>query len=263
MSGLYLITHPLMNETFKLGCSTNIIQRLNSGDYRTMFDPDNGPQLKGWISVDGYETPNEVRYLEQSVFHQLSHKRLFKRRELFKSITIEEVAQCILNLQLVPKIHYDAPIDNGIKESIYFTEPNYLSNEISVRPFQVSILAKMKTFFDTNDRGKLILPCGYGKMYLALFLIRDKFDTAIVACPSLLLCQQFTEVARKICPEYSIGIREGNKWIIITTYQSIDKCKEYNPDLFIVDEAHHTCVTSKSNEEDSMFRSLLSFSAKK
>lgn len=71
-----MMTHPLINETFKLGCSINIANRINSSDYRTMFLPDNMPQFKGWISVDGYENPNEVRFLEQSVFHQLSQKRL-------------------------------------------------------------------------------------------------------------------------------------------------------------------------------------------
>ena len=116
MSGLYLLTQPVMNETFKLGCSTNVAQRIKSGDYRTMFLSTNMPKLKGWISVDGYQTPSEVRFLEQSVFCQLIHKRIEDCRELFTDITIEEVAECISKLQLTPKVHYEEPIDNGIKD---------------------------------------------------------------------------------------------------------------------------------------------------
>src|SRR5437764_1482896 len=121
----------------------------------------------------------------------------------------------------------------------------------------------MKTYFDNYERGKLILPCGYGKMYLALFLIRDKFNTAIVVCPSSLLCQQFTEIAQQICSEHAINLKDSNKWIIVTTYHSIEKYKECNPELFVVDEAHRTCVTSKSIEEESLFRSLIKFPANK
>lgn len=257
MSGVYMLTHPFMDNTFKLGCSTNIAQRLESSDYRLMFPPGKEPQLCGWISVDGYENSSEVRFLEQSVFHQLLHKRLFTDRELFKDITLEEVAGCLSNLQLEVKIHLDTPIDNGKrpKNKINFTK-------VSVKKFQVPILAKMKTYFDEHDRGKLILPCGYGKMYLALFLIKEKFNTAIIACPNLLLCQQFEEVARQICTEHTIGSRDGDKWIIITTYH-IEKYKDYNPELFVVDEAHRTCVMDKPTEEETLHRSLLRFSVKK
>jgi superfamily II DNA or RNA helicase len=258
MSGVYMLNHPFYSNTFKLGCSANISQRLMSGDYCRMFKPSDRPKLIAWISVDGYETLSEVLYLEQSIFRQLAHKRCEPNMELFENVTIEEVAFCIYNLQLVPKIHYEAPMDNGFR-----IKKRYNFDKISVKPFQVPILAKMKTYFESNNRGKLILPCGYGKMYLALFLIRDKFDTAIIACPSLLLCQQFTEVAQKICTEHSVGMQEGKKWIIITTYQSLSKCAEYNPKLFILDEAHHTCVTSKSAEEESLFRSMLKFTANK
>jgi len=51
--------------------------------------------------------------------------------------------------------------------------------------------------------------------------------------------------------------------MIITTYNSIEKFKDHNPDLLIVDEAHHTCVSSKSSGEESPFRSLLNFPAKR
>lgn len=38
---------------------------------------------------------------------------------------------------------------------------------------------------------------------------------------------------------------------------------EYHPELFIVDEAHRTCVVTKLSEENSLFRSLLTFPARK
>jgi len=258
MAGIYVLSHTYKPNVFKIGCSKNIARRTKDGDYVTMFLDEELPKFCGWISVDGYETSKEVRYLEQSIFRQLAHKRLANNRELFRDITLEEVAFCISNLKLDPKMHTEMPIDNGIKIGKELD-----LSKISVKKFQTPILAKMKTYFDSNDRGKLILPCGYGKMYLALFLIRDKFNKAVIACPSLLLCQQFTEVARIICPEHSIGLKEGDKWLIITTYHSIKDCEGYNPELFVVDEAHRTCVMNKSAEQKSLFRSLLSFPTRK
>lgn len=246
-----MLSHPYEQQTFKLGCSTNIAQRLKSGDYSRMFLPENKPVLQGWFSVDGYVTFNEVRFLEQSIFHQLKHKRLSPDRELFKDVTFDEIVDCISNLQLIPHSHTDIPADTGIK-----VKKRVYSDDIKIRDFQVPILVKMKNYFDEHNRGKLILPCGYGKMYLALFLIKEKFNTAIIACPTLLLCQQFEALVSLICPERASGI-------IVTTYHSIDKYKDYNPELLIVDEAHHTCVTSKSPTEESLFRSLLIFPAKK
>ena len=257
MSGIYLLDDHSRGR-YKIGCSENVNQRLKSGDYHTMYLPNEVPKLVGWISTDGYKNRNEIRFLEQSVFHQLAAKRIVPNRELFNGVTLEEINKCISNLQLIPKVHTEMPIDNGarVRKQIDFTE-------ISIKDFQVPILASMKIYFDTNDRGKLILPCGYGKSYLALFLIKEKFNTAIIACPSILLCSQFEEIARQICTEHSINSPEMNKWIIITTYQSIEKYQQYNPELFIIDEAHRTCVPGKAADELSSFRSLLNFPASK
>lgn len=41
------------------------------------------------------------------------------------------------------------------------------------------------------------------------------------------------------------------------------KISGYNPELFVVDEAHRICVTTRNPEEESLFRSLLNYSAKK
>lgn len=68
------------------------------------FFPDKLPEFIGWISVQGYETKDEVKFLEQSVFHQLNHKRLYKDRELFRDVSLEEITQCLRNLSLEPNI---------------------------------------------------------------------------------------------------------------------------------------------------------------
>jgi len=147
MAGVYIITHPYKPNVFKVGCSTNIARRMTDPAYTTMFPDEELPKFCGWISVEGYKTPKEVRFLEQSIFQQLLHKRYANNRELFIGVTIEEAASCIINLKLVPQIHYEIPIDNGVKDSEVID-----FSEITVKQFQVPILDKMKTYFDTNQR---------------------------------------------------------------------------------------------------------------
>lgn len=261
MAGIYMLSHPYEENTFKLGCSINISERITSGCYTTMFLLDKLPKLIGTFSVDQYNTSADVRYLEQCIFSQLKQKRLSDKRELFKNITYGEVKNCIENLQL----NSSEKLEEVKAEEK--TEFQFEENRVELYDYQKNILKIMEDYYLENDRGKLILPCGYGKSYIILHLIKEKFNTSIICCPSRLLCIQTQELAEKICVGYSVYFNMlpeilPEKWILITTYQSCAKFKIV-PDLFVIDEAHRTCVTSKLSDEDSMFRNLLNLKAKK
>ena len=59
------------------------------------------------------------------------------------------------------------------------------------RPHQTEGINKAIKYFETNDRGKIIMPCGTGKSLLAFWLARDMgVKTILIAVPSLALIQQ-------------------------------------------------------------------------
>jgi len=117
-----MLDHPYYPMTYHLRGSPNISQTLKSPAYHEFFSPKNEPKLIAWISVKGYENQKEVLFLQQSIFQQLANQRLVASCQLFQDINIEDVANCIRNLQLVPIIHYETPIDNGVKERTEFDD---------------------------------------------------------------------------------------------------------------------------------------------
>jgi len=162
MAGIYILKHPYEENTYKIGCSTNISERLTDGCYVTMFPPDKLPKLVNCFTVEGYNTLSEVRYLEQSIFTQLKHKRIYNNRELFKDIKPDEISECLKNLQLNPEVKLSPPLKLNIlpKEEFLFN-----LDSITLYDFQQDILNLCLSHYQCNDRGKLILPCGYGKTY--------------------------------------------------------------------------------------------------
>src|SRR5438874_9403740 len=153
MSGIYMLKHHYETDTYKIGCSTNISERLTDSCYVTMFPPDKLPTLLGCYTVDGYESLSEVRYLEQAIFTQLKNKRLSNVRELFRDVKPEDITECIRNLRLNPSFRLDPPIRINLKEKQeFFFEPN----NFKLYDFQQEILDKCLNYYQTNNRGKLI-----------------------------------------------------------------------------------------------------------
>ena len=59
------------------------------------------------------------------------------------------------------------------------------------RPHQIEGIDKAIKYFETNDRGKIIMPCGTGKSLLAFWIAKDMgAKTILISVPTLALIQQ-------------------------------------------------------------------------
>lgn len=106
----------------------------------------------------------------------------------------------------------------------------------------------------TTGGGILVLPCGYGKTCIGLYLISQIKKKTLVICHKEFLVEQWKERISVFLPEARVGIIQGQKFdiedkdIVIGMLQSLSM-KQYELDAFdsinflIIDECHH--ISSK------------------
>jgi len=129
------------------------------------------------------------------------------------------------------------------------------------RDYQEIIIKKSYTYFQINEKGLLIIPCGVGKTLISLWITQElKSNTILIGVPNKLLLKQWKEV---ICSLFQLipylivsgGIEIENitqflennqtKCIVITTYSSAHKVYTATQnisfvfDMKINDECHH------------------------
>ena len=97
--------------------------------------------------------------------------------------------------------------------------------KLSPRPHQVTAIKKTLEHFKSNDRGKMIMPCGTGKSLTAFWIAKQmKAKTVLIAVPSLALLQQTLKVWTR---EYLIhGVQP--EWLCVC---SDDTVKEEQDDF--------------------------------
>ena len=67
--------------------------------------------------------------------------------------------------------------------------------KLEPRPHQVEAIKKALEYFKTNERGKMIMPCGTGKSLAAFWIAKEmKAKSILIAVPSLALLQQTLKV---------------------------------------------------------------------
>lgn len=282
--GIYMLDHPFCPNIVKIGSSTNIGRRIRDSCYTTMFPEDKMPKLLGYFRVEGYDTIEEVVFLERAIHRNLNIRRISPNRELFMNVTPLDVSMIIRSYALtisqdrtpVPsKSDQNCQIDHV--EMRNPVEHVYSVNLIPLN-HQTAIIDSLKNYFEPTShhskRGKLILPCGYGKMYISLFFLRDiaqESKVVIILVPSLILSGQFYEVSMTILSNWTITQYDGEnkniilseriKNLVICTYQSAYKLIPLIPmekvSYIIYDEAHRTCVASKRIDEYSLFRDTI------
>lgn len=159
----------------------------------------------------------------------------------------------------------------------------YISNKkitkhipLTPLPHQLEIIRLIETYYATNTKGRLYLPCGCGKTFLGYWTFRHvlKYNSVFVVVPSLyLLSETFetwinelqnskikflligsdlnTNITCEYQPTTNINIikkelRSTKDIVVITTYHSSgllqNACKsiKFKFDLGIFDEAHRT-----------------------
>lgn len=148
-----------------------------------------------------------------------------------------------------PEIHepepvvYRLPVCQKYEQTVVtYAEP---------RDSQKPVLTKLTEYFNTNERGILVLPPGYGKSYIAGFFIKTK-SRVLVLTPQIQICYDFAD-AMTACNITSnvINSEEPDNYkskyhVTITTYQSYLNHKkvidDIEYDLVVYDEAHHLCA---------------------
>jgi len=129
------------------------------------------------------------------------------------------------------------------------------------RPDQTLIVNDAVKYFQTCDKGMLILICGVGKTLISLWITQQlEANTLVVGVPNKLLLEQWNIVIGKLFPEIpalvvSGGVSEDDiqqflekyeeRCIVITTYSSSHKVNtashrsKFKFAMKILDEAHH------------------------
>lgn len=278
--GVYILQHPYYANTIKIGSSLDIGRRINDSCYTTMFLDAHKPKLLKYYTVDNYTTTEDVVYIEKSIHRFFSEYRCQANREIFTGLDINLIDIYMNNRQFAYTSSDQPPVPGTKPRIEQQVNPLLVAmeqSEIAPLPHQVPLIQKIVDYYnnspinlsDLDSRGKsgkFIAPCGYGKMYIALLYLKiSSWSNVIILVPSLILSEQYVDIAKKILPDWSIIhfnntnniIPETiNKKLIIATYQSCNTLNVSN-DFVIYDEAHHTCVTSVDETQSSLFRSTL------
>jgi superfamily II DNA or RNA helicase len=158
-------------------------------------------------------------------------------------------------------------------------EPKSKINKLIPRDYQKTIISKSIEYFETNDKGLLVLMCGMGKTLISLWISQAMNSSKIlIGVPNKLLLKQWEKEVNKIFPNIPIlaiegGItetkikkfqEENEKFVVITTYHSSYKLELFEYDIKIFDEVHHLTSTNiDSAQEHNSFVRILNVRSRK
>jgi superfamily II DNA or RNA helicase len=271
---IYIRTHQSYNEydACKMGKTTNIPERdiqyatgeIKRGYFEVVIQV---PVLK--LNIIERLLQNEFCYL--NVKHdagiEFYNKKITTLIEpyltniglQFKKLTkqeIDDLVRCNRVRETLNKIN--------IQSLIQILKSNKLNISYKPKDYQRVIIQKSYEYFQTKDKGLLIMPCGMGKTLVSLWITQElKSNTILVGVPNILLLKQWEKI--KIFPDIpylvvSSGIdietitkfleKNQKRCIVITTYSSAYKVLSatqnicYKFDMKINDECHHLTSTS-------------------
>lgn len=245
--GIYILTNPLYEDTYKIGCSNNLDERIYSSTYTTMYLPDDVPKLKYIIH---FSDNNNIEFYEKIVHKLLSRHRLSDVRELFELIELKKQIKKLHSQLLHESMHctlYTTLNDVPETNTIITTHNNHYN-------YQTPIVTKLIDYFNDSSKGILSCPPGYGKTYItANFIKQTNYHNYLILCPQIMICDEF-KIALQSLIKQNINIvivnsdnnnkitkYRNKKNVIITTYQSYPLHSITNMKCVIYDEAHHTC----------------------
>ncbi len=155
--------------------------------------------------------------------------------------------------------------------------------------YQNEIINKTIKYFEYNDKGILVEPCGVGKTLIASW-IGEKINaqSILLGIPSLSLIKQWVIILNEIFPipdynykiisceeddttinDIQIFLKKNPKCILLTTYMSSHKvlkaCSNFIFDYVVLDECHHLTSSNieKFNTDNKMFIQILKIKSKK
>jgi predicted helicase len=270
---IYIRNHPSYNEydACKMGKTTNIPER--DMQYAT------GEIKRGYFELV-IQVPilklNIIERLLQNEFCYLNVKHN-AGIEFYNKKIIPLIEPYLTNIKLQFKKLSKQEIDdlvrcnrvkNNIQSLIKKLKSNKQNTSYKPKDYQRVIIQKSYEYFQTKDKGLLIIPCGVGKTLVSLWITQElNSKTILVGVPNILLLKQWRNVINIIFPDIqylvvSSGVDIENitkflennqkKCIVITTFSSAYKVYTatqnicYKFDMKINDECHH--LTSSSME---------------
>jgi predicted helicase len=270
---IYIRNHPSYNEydACKMGKTTNIPER--DIQYAT------GEIKRGYFEVV-IQVPvlklNIIERLLQNEFCNLNIKH-DAGIEFYNKKIITLIEPYLTNIKLQFKTLSKQEIDDlvrcnrvkiNIKSLIQILKLNKQNISYKPKDYQKVIIQKSYEYFQTKDKGLLIMPCGIGKSLISLWITQElNSNTILVGVPNILLLKQWSDIINIIFSDIpylvvSSGVDietitkflENNqkRCIVITTFSSAYKVYSatqnicYTFDMKINDECHH--LTSSSME---------------
>lgn len=260
---IYIRVHPSYDsdETCKLGKTTNIYKRdatyatgeLKRGVFKMVFEVNN---------VD------EIERLLQKNFQKINIK-YDGGCEFYKKEIIDLIEPFLIKNKIQHKKLSKGEINDLLTDITQRVESINI-NKYTPKDYQTSIIEKSCEYFQINNKGVLVIPCGVGKTLISLWVTQKlNSNTIIIGVPNKLLLLQWKQtiydIFQNISQPYIVsgGVNEEDikhfleenqkKCIIITTYSSAHKVYNvtnttpFKFDMKILDEAHH--LTTSNMEE--------------
>jgi len=200
----------------------------------------------------------------------------------YRKLSKQEMSQLVRNKRnTVNQTHLNK---QALIQQIKFKKTNKQIVSYIPRDYQETIINKSYEYFQINEKGLLIIPCGVGKTLISLWITQElNSNTILIGVPNKLLLKQWEEV---ICVLFQsvpylivsggMGTKEiqnflenNQKCIVITTYASSHKVKiatceiNFTFDMKLNDECHHLTSNNFDEEERKTYVNMLKIDAKK
>jgi superfamily II DNA or RNA helicase len=279
---VYIIKHPDASDTvYKIGKANQPTGRF--GQLATGYVADiKNPWFIYPTSGDDFNS-GKLLFIEKQIHKLYAAERVRPDREFFRFNDVANAmskAVAHINALGIPcRLTHDLADIRTIDTRSYLPEEYKTIKKIIagrtieqpvMRDYQIGIAELLSDWhYSVNQAGKIILPPGIGKTYIAAqYIARFKPARVLIITPQIMICDGFAEVLGK----YGIKSRvlhseapstDVNARCIITTYQTAVSFSKLNDtfDLIVYDEAHHTCAPEYAKTRDISARRRLYMTA--
>ena len=277
------------------GVHTKIGKTNYLGDRKSSLDTsysEHGINFEYLIPCETEEEEGEIEEHLQAYFWQDStthfenqtggtewFKRKYQLEDIKEALTLggycnkvisdpNEIEKALEEYKAVYEKEKKEKIDRIEKLKKIIQEKKEKSKEYILRDFQKEILEISNEYYKTHNKGSIIIPCGTGKTVIGSFICRGfNGSRIIIGVPSKILINQWKEKIENILPNHKILVfdsnhdikdtasLEGNKLVVIITYQSCHKIKGVF-DMKIGDECHHLVGENKTEKGFKYFHTI-------
>lgn len=249
---------------YKMGKTNNIPERDDQYATSEVF--------RGkFVCVFQVENESYIERLLQNEFNSFN-KRYDGGIEFYDKKIIDYIEPFLITKGIKYKKLTEEEIDNLTRRK-KDAEQEDKENLISFVPRedQSIIINNSVKYFEQNDKGMLILPCGMGKTLISLWIAKGLgMKTILIGVPSLPILNQWSEIISHLFSSVPCLVvsgedtsddakitdflkRNSKECIVITTYSSSYKIRKtlFQFDMKIYDEVHHLTTPNLNIDKES------------